>query len=140
MNSVFGRRGAAILLTTLLFVPVTKSKTVLLEASDNNSHVCLYVGDTLTIKLESNPTTGYSWAKPSAPALLTLLSLQTERGATNRVGTPGAQIFTFKASKAGESAVVLNYVRPWEKNAAPAKIFRVSVTVEERARAGSSQK
>jgi inhibitor of cysteine peptidase len=115
-----------------LVVFVVQSKTLLLNDTDNNSHICLYEGDTITIKLISNPTTGYSWAKPEAMTQLRLVSSRVERGGSERAGVPGYQIFSFKAIGAGDCTVTLNYLRPFEKNTPPAKVFHASVSVEVR--------
>jgi inhibitor of cysteine peptidase len=121
-----------LLVPVLCVVLVADAKTLLLDDSDNNSHLCLYVGDTLTIKLTSNPTTGYSWAKPQAFRHLKLITSRSERGSSDRVGSPGFQVFSFKATEPGESALDLNYLRPFEKNTPPAKMFHLSVKIETR--------
>jgi inhibitor of cysteine peptidase len=109
-----------------------QGKTLLLDDSDDNSHLCLYVGDTLTIKLASNPTTGHSWGQPEGAAHLQMLSAEAEHGASDRVGAPGFQTFSFKATEAGNATVTLNYFRPFEKDKPPAKTFLVFVTIEPR--------
>jgi inhibitor of cysteine peptidase len=114
----------------LLFV--AQGKTLLLDDSDDNSHLCLYVGDTITIKLPSNPTTGYSWGQPEGGAHLELLSTKQEQGATDRAGAPGFQIFSFKATETGVSTLTLNYFRPFEKDTPAVKTFLVSLTIEQR--------
>jgi Chagasin family peptidase inhibitor I42 len=91
-------------LLLFLFLAVTCAKTTFLDEADHHTHVCLYTGDLLTVK----------------------------HGSPNRVGSPGFQIFPFKASKPGESTLVLSYFRPFEKNTPPAKTFRLTLTVESR--------
>jgi inhibitor of cysteine peptidase len=107
-------------------------KTLLLDDSDDNSHLCLYVGDTLTIKLASNPTTGYSWGQLDGAAHLQMLSAEGEHRSADRVGAPGFQTFSLKATEAGNATVTLNYFRPFEKDKPAAKIFLVFVTIEPR--------
>lgn len=115
-----------------LFLFVAQAKTLLLDDADDNSHICLYVGDTLTIKLPSNRTTGYSWGQPESGAHLELLSTKQEQAATDRVGAPGFQVFSFKATETGVSTLTLNYFRPFEKDTPPVKTFLVSLTIEAR--------
>ena len=91
------------------------AKTLLLNEADDNSHPCLYVRDLVSIKLVSNPTTGYSWRKPENIAHLKLISAQSEKGSTDRIGAAGFQVFSLKATEAGESKLVLGYARPFEK-------------------------
>jgi predicted secreted protein len=129
----FSRKSLALLMLLLsLFLFVTQAKTLLLDDSDDSSHLCVYVGDTVTIKLASNPSTGYSWGQPEGIAHLQLLSAQPEQGPADRVGAPGFQIFSFKATEAGESTLSLNYIRPFEKNTPAVKTFLVTLTIEPR--------
>jgi predicted secreted protein len=46
------------------------------------------------------------------------------------VGSGGTFIFTFEAAAPGEAALRLIYRRPFEKKAAPAEIFEVTVVVK----------
>jgi inhibitor of cysteine peptidase len=115
-----------------LFFFVCDAKTLYLDDSDENSHLCLYTGDTLTIKLISNPTTGYSWTNADSPSNLELLASRSSPGTADRLGAPGYQTFSFRATKPDESTLVLNYLRPFEKNTPPAKRFRLFITVEAR--------
>lgn len=111
---------------------VANAKTILVDESDDSSHICLYTGDILMTKLASNPTTGYSWTNTDSPSNLDLLSSKSTPGSADRSGAPGYQTFSFKATRPDESTLVLNYLRPFEKNTPPAKRFRLSVTVEPR--------
>jgi inhibitor of cysteine peptidase len=120
-----------LVLVSPLFLFVTPGKTLILDDSDNNSHLCLYVGDTLTIKLASNPTTGYSWSPPEV-SHLEIVSADSERGSSKEVGQPGFQTFSLKANEAGESTLTLTYFRPFEKDKPPAETFLLFLTIEER--------
>lgn len=130
------RRLARLLSLFILLLPLslflTEAKTLLLDESDDNSHLCLYSGDLLAIKLVSNPTTGYSWTNLDSPSNLELLSSKSERPSSDRPGAPGFQVFSFKATKPGDSALILSYLRPFEKDAPPARKFRLTITVEPR--------
>lgn len=119
-----------LLLPVSLFV--TDAKTLLLDESDDNSHLWLYSGDLLAIRLASNPTTGYSWSNPDSPVNLELLSSKSERGSSDSPGASGFQVFSFKATKPGDSALILTYLRPFEKDTPPVKKFRLTITVEPR--------
>jgi len=133
---MFSPRGSkALALFVFLFVYglfATPAKTLLLNEADDNSHLCLYVGDLVSIKLVSNPTTGYSWGKPENVAHLKLISAQSEKGSTDRIGAAGFQVFSLKAMEADESKLVLSYARPFEKNTPPARTFHLSITIEAR--------
>ncbi len=120
-----------LVLLSPLFLFVTPGKTLLLDDSDDNSHLCLYVGDTLTIKLVSNPSTGYRWSKPEV-SHLQITSSDVEPGASERAGEPGFETFSLKAIEAGESTLTLAYVRPFEKDKPPARTFLVFLIIEPR--------
>ena len=111
---------------------ISTGKTVLLDETDNHTRVVLYVGDSLSVRLKSNPTTGFSWSVTDLPVFLQQLDSKTETGKRGRIGEPGSQYFTFKAKLAGESTLALNYARAFEKNTPPAKTFVVSISVEPR--------
>ncbi len=121
-----------LILVLFLLTLVAAGKTVLLDETDNHTHVALYVGDSISLKLKSNPTTGFSWSVADLPAFLQQLESKAETGKGGHLGEPGFQYFTFKAKLAGESTLKLNYARPFEKNKLPASTFIVSVSLEPR--------
>ena len=114
---------------------------VRLTDADNGATVKLALGGTLTITLESNPSTGFSWslAGLAGPELelvgepLYVPPVST----TPIVGAPGTQVFTFRTTgigmpPAGTPAIVqvaLDYKRGFEPDAAPEKTFRVTVEI-----------
>lgn len=105
-----------------------------LSAKDNGGTVSLDVGDSLVLKLEGNPTTGYLWTF-GAPYDENVLILTGEdyskpEGGEKRVGAPSTKIMTFKAVGPGRTGVKLDYRRPWEKNERPIRTFETLVVVE----------
>jgi inhibitor of cysteine peptidase len=44
-------------------------------------------------------------------------------------GSGGTQIFQFAADVSGSAKITLEYRRPWEKDAPPAKTFSVTINV-----------
>jgi inhibitor of cysteine peptidase len=99
--------------------------------TDASKVIDVRVGDTFTIVLDSNPTTGYSWQLKSVPA-----SSIAFIGSAYRIdhpilpGTGGREIWTFKAVSTGYAGILLEYVRPFDKamvaNATPT-VFRVHI-------------
>src|SRR5688572_7444374 len=76
-----------------------------------------------TIKLKSNPTTGYMWSiKGYDKKYLLLINHRFEAPSNkNLMGAPGYEYFTFKASKQffskpKDTNVKFIYIRSWEKN------------------------
>ena len=91
------------------------------------------VGGTLTVTLESNPTTGFEWALVG----ITDETVLEEEGhafvapeAEAPPGTGGEEIWTFKALKEGKSTIGMEYRRPWEEGVEPDKVFVLTVVVK----------
>ncbi len=86
-------------------------------------------GGTFEVTLDSNPTTGYSWAYSSISSNnLSLISNEFIRPQNSRlVGSGGKQVFVFKAD--GPTTLHLRYARAWENNAEPASSVSVKVEV-----------
>lgn len=116
--------------------PATGAIDKMLTKADNGSKVSLKLGDSLSIELESNPSTGYSWqvsgADQSVLAAAGEPQFNLPSGATARPGAPGTQTFVFNAVGKGTTTLSLIYVRPWEKDVTPTppNTFSVQVTVE----------
>ncbi len=75
------------------------------------------VGETFTLTLKGNPTTGYTWEASEVPSEVLLTEKHYEQDKTDpaMVGVGGAFHFHFKAVKKGEANIRLEYRRPWEK-------------------------
>jgi inhibitor of cysteine peptidase len=98
--------------------------------ADANRDLVLAVGQKLVLKLQSNPSTGYSWslAESETPVLVSLgKPTYQARGALP--GSGGVETWTLRAAKIGFETLKLEYRRPWEKQVPPAKtlLFRVTV-------------
>ena len=71
---------------------------------------------TVTIQLDSNPTTGYSWQVNQTEDLFEIESNYTA-DETEEVldGVGGTETFVLTAKKPGTCEVCFSYVRPWEE-------------------------
>lgn len=102
------------------------------EFSDPSRTITAARGERFSIVLDSNATTGYSW-QPAAQAanhVVTLTDRDYETPRTNLAGAGGKERLTFRAESAGTEKLTLHYVRPWEKNAAPARTVTFAIVVE----------
>lgn len=87
---------------------------------------------TLTLTLEENPSTGYSWGYSlSAEGILALDSNAYVAGQTaeNVVGAGGHHTWTFKVLEQGCVRLTFQYYRPWEapETAVETRIYAVNV-------------
>lgn len=91
-------------------------------------------GDIFVIALESNPTTGYSWALDGTEDATVVRKVSDayvgQAHAPGLVGVGGTEQWTFKAEKKGRTALHLIYRRPWEKGLDPVRERRISVEVD----------
>jgi inhibitor of cysteine peptidase len=102
-----------------------------LGAEDNGREITLQKGQTLTIKLEANPTTGYSWEfVGSEEAVLRQVGEPEFEANSDLLGAPGVQTLRFEAVEAGQTELRLVYRRPWETDVEPVETFTVQVTVQ----------
>lgn len=95
--------------------------------------VKLQVGQSMTVMLNSNASTGYMWklANPlpaGAPVEVSLFGAAPDDALC--CGFPVPVSLTINAVKPGRQQVRVVYARPWEKDKAPAKelIYNVTVT------------
>ena len=78
----------------------------------------LKVGNTFQVTLQTNASTGFQWKVHEQSANIVLVKTETHsapaQGNAPVVGAPSRQTWTFKAASAGNAAVHLVYVRPWQ--------------------------
>jgi predicted secreted protein len=88
-------------------------------------------GDQLTIVLESNVTTGFSWQleQPLDEEVLVLVDDDYIAPGTDAVGAPGKQELTFEAVGKGTTSIELWYIRPFDSPPDPADEASFPVTV-----------
>ena len=102
-----------------------------LTDSDNGRNITLNTGEIITLTLESNPTTGYSWQVMEVEnAVLTQDGEADYKSESqNLVGAGGTETFQFKAVGSGKTTLKLGYMRPWE-SVPPIDTFTIQVTVQ----------
>ena len=93
------------------------------------------VGDSFTVTLCSNPTTGFQWEEAviSDESVLELASHQfvgPESQPPPPPGTPGQDVWVFKSLKPGASAISIDYSRPWEGGEKGEWTFVLNVVVD----------
>jgi inhibitor of cysteine peptidase len=88
-------------------------------------------GKPFAIRFPSSPGTGYSWGLAAEPdkKLLEFIAEKMEEPGSGRLGGREFVVWTFRALAAGATEIAMNYSRPWEKEAAPARthVFKVNI-------------
>ena len=93
-------------------------------------------GDSFTVTLCSNPTTGFLWSEMAQISDQTVLQetehkfVSPESEPPPPPGTPGQDVWTFQALKKGTSTVAMEYSRPWEGGEKGEWTFVLTVTVK----------
>jgi inhibitor of cysteine peptidase len=118
---------------------------IVLRDHDNGRQVTLNVGDTLVVRLTSNPTTGFRWnlasnmASPFSPGFNFVSGMvpplqpvgtptfESPRDA--RPGAPGVQVFRYTVTGAGVGTLRLFYERPFGALSQTARKWEVTVVV-----------
>ena len=108
----------------------TAAKTVTVTDTDNNGEVNLNPGDTLVVRLTSNPSTGYSWSVAQNDAtLLRPLGNMYVRSRSKLMGAPGYQVFRFKAVGSGGGIQLILLYQGQTRGVQAAKRFQTLVTI-----------
>jgi predicted secreted protein len=90
-------------------------------------------GNTFTVTLCSNPTTGFEWsesAQISDPTVVQQTAHEFVGPDTSLAGAPGKEVWTFKAIKNGTSEISMEYSRPWEGGEKGEWTFKLNVIVK----------
>ena len=103
--------------------------------SDPATPVTVRKGRAFALALPSNPTTGYLWqpAESVDDSVIKFVGNEYRGDYPGLIGAGGREIWTFKAVGIGETTIGLKYVRPWEKNTAPARsvLFKIVISGDE---------
>jgi inhibitor of cysteine peptidase len=121
------------------------TSTITLSAEPSTNNIPTYSEDQLTIsvtpnqpqfsvRLKSNPTTGYSWfLRKYASKLLTPVKHHFEVSKTKLIGAPGVEVWTFRVKPEAfvvpqQTRIQFVYARPWEKSGDTTKLVFVVTT------------
>jgi len=130
---------AAISLSLFACSPASKQVSVEVSGDDFmklqhiSQEVQVAAGESFTVTLCSNPTTGFEWesAQINDQTILQQTGHRFEGPeAKNIIGGAGKEIWTFKALKKGTSTISMEYSRPWEQGVEPAETFTLTVIVK----------
>ncbi|MFH5835360.1 protease inhibitor I42 family protein [Proteiniclasticum sp. C24MP] len=101
---------------------------------DGTSGAVSIEGDTLTIALEENPTTGFCWSYTISDENVIHLvedGYTAESNDPNVVGGGGMHQYTFEGLKAGEVTLVFDYYKSWEGVETAEEHIEYIVTVQD---------
>ena len=110
---------------------VAQQLSVSVSAEENGKTIYLSPAQILEVTLDSNPTTGYSWALSDGSTVPLSFAGEPEYIAPNddRLGAGGIEVLRFDVADFGSGELQLDYVRSFEKDAQPAETFHLNVIV-----------
>lgn len=124
----------ALLLSAVVASGCAEQKDITLAKKDTGKSVKLVKDQKMTITLESNPTTAYSWEiKAIDKKVIEQIGeaeFTQEMQGSNLIGAPEFENFRFEAAGKGETELKMVYRRPWEKDIKPIVTFSVKVRVK----------
>jgi inhibitor of cysteine peptidase len=127
------QKGISIPLCTLflcLFLPCAAwARDIIVTEADTGKKMVLQTGDTLSIVLEGNPTTGFTWKIASSNTSILKEVKTTYKSANALIGAGGIFLFTFQAVAEGTANLQCSYHRPWETESPPAKTFQLTLYI-----------
>jgi inhibitor of cysteine peptidase len=112
--------------------PMPPRQQVVTEAG-NGTTISLEKGETFYLRLEENPTTGYSWELNLSPGLDNVSGMYyppaSEKGEQPLVGAGGVHLWEIKAASEGDQQVTAVYRRSWENETGEEDKFILNVEV-----------
>ena len=96
--------------------PPVATKPPIKQYTDSSATIGVTIGEQFEIDLEGNPTTGYTWQGNEVydKTMLDLFKKEYLPSRPQMIGSGGAQLYLFKALKAGDTQIKMTYKRSWE--------------------------
>jgi inhibitor of cysteine peptidase len=128
----FGGALIAILIIAAVLMAYAPRKTpgeLTLSEADSGKTIEFKTGQIVSITLEANPTTGYTWDVVEAPSVQVMrqvgeIEFEPE---SDLIGAGGVQTVRFEVVNPGQTSLTLAYHRPWETAMEPLNKFSISV-------------
>lgn len=120
-----------LLAATVLAMPGrARASAIFISLDDNGRQFALDRGDALEISLPATSGTGYTWQpEPVAGGFVNPVGEPRFKLDSAMPGAPGHQIFLFAVQASGTGTLEMRYIRPWEKDTPPAKVFKIMLIV-----------
>ncbi len=106
-----------ITLTVILIASLTACKTH--RPAPVKADYSISIHEEFQLEMESNATTGYSWKwmNHKAESIVDSIGFSYTVNYPDLMGSPGKEIWKFRAIQIGTDTLHFVYRRPWDKNA-----------------------
>lgn len=125
-----------ILALSLLACSGVAKNITIVGGSSVGEEVEVAAGGSITVMLESNPTTGFQWSEEAQISDTEILKqvghefIGPESEPPPPPGTPGQEVWKFEALKQGTATIYMEYSRPWEGGEKAEWTYTLAVTVK----------
>jgi inhibitor of cysteine peptidase len=124
--------GSVVIAILMLTACSSLPNQVSVDESSSGKQVNVVVNGTITVTLDSNATTGYSWEikdiqEVSGQMILQKIDNKYVAPTGGAIGAGGKEVWTFKALAAGTSTLTMDYSQPWAGGQKGARIFTLTV-------------
>jgi inhibitor of cysteine peptidase len=113
--------------------PNQPAEPLVLTENDSGRAVTISAGQEITVRLASNPTTGYRWAlvasNEGVVQALAEPAFIRDESHPGAVGVGGVEVFRFRGVRSGHQTLSLEYRRPWEDPTLPARAVSYQIAV-----------
>lgn len=108
--------------------PVSPEGHLVVSDEDNNATVKLGLNNTITLKLDENPTTGFQWNLSTSPGLIVTADYFIP-SSPQLAGSGGTHTWDIKTVRAGTQELHAVYMRSWEPLTGKETTFSMTVIV-----------
>ena len=98
------------------------------QERDDGRSLTMARGGRLEVRLPAQLGTGFGWQPPASRLFKVTPSVEPGPG-PGMPGGPEMQVFVLSADRTGTETLVFEYRRPWEKDVAPSRRYRLEVSV-----------
>jgi inhibitor of cysteine peptidase len=124
-----GNPGGQLPPRTPVGTPIPVGHLVVTE-EQNKATVTVNPGNSITVTLQENPTTGYQWNLTATPGLLVTSDTYVPSDTTGkRVGSGGTRVWDLSAIAQGEQKIEAVYQRSWEPVTGNETRFSMTIVV-----------
>ena len=99
-----------------------------------NKQINVAAGNTFTVALCSNPSTGFHWSESAQISDQTIVQQTSHKfvplETPDIVGASGKEVWTFKALHKGTNTIIMEYSQPWENGEKGNWTFNLTVVIK----------
>jgi inhibitor of cysteine peptidase len=110
--------------------PAVQAGNLVVNEEQNHATVTVRAGNSITVRLPENPTTGFTWNLSASPGLQVVSDSYIPSDTTGKlIGSGGTHVWDISAQSVGGQTIQATYMRPWEQATGNETAFLLNVVV-----------